>query len=159
MLYFTRGFQRVLSSYEDDLDLKDKVLTENAHSLEVSDRIVQTAHEGIMVTDAINVNESFTRITGYEREEVIGKAPELLTSSRQDSRFYRAMWDSIRTKGVWHGEVWNRRKKGSLYPQALSVTRFRNEDRDVENYIGTFTDISQRKAFEEQLEPMGTVIL
>ncbi|WP_290698603.1 cache domain-containing protein [Amphritea sp.] len=159
MRYFARGFQRVFSGYQTDLDQQNKVLIENAHSLEISARIVQAAHEGIMVTDTnnriISINESFTRITGYELDEVIGKDPKLLKSFRQDSDFYRALWDVLKRKGVWHGEVWNRRKNGSLYPQALSITCLRNDAGNVENYIGTFTDISQRKAFEEQLEHMA----
>lgn len=159
MRYFARGFQRVFSGYQTDLDQQNKVLIENARSLEISARIVQAAHEGIMVTDTdnriISINESFTRITGYERDEVIGKDPKLLKSFRQDSDFYRALWDVLNRKGVWHGEVWNRRKNGSLYPQALSITCLRNDEGNVENYIGTFTDISQRKAFEEQLEHMA----
>lgn len=157
--YFSRGFQRVFSGYQTNFDSQNKVLIENARSLEISARIVQAAHEGIMVTDAdnriVSINESFTRITGYEREEVLGRNPKFLQSSRQESGFYRELWETLTKEGEWHGEVWNRRKNGSLYPQALSITCYRNSRGEAENYIGTFTDISQRKAFEERLEHMA----
>ncbi len=159
MWYFTRGFKDVFRNYQMDIDRQHKALTENALSLEISARIVQAAHEGIMVTDAdnriVSINESFTRITGYERDEVLGRNPKFLQSSRQESGFYRRLWATLTKEGEWHGEVWNRRKNGSLYPQALSITCYRNSRGEAENYIGTFTDISQRKAFEEKLEHLA----
>ncbi|UTW04690.1 cache domain-containing protein [Amphritea atlantica] len=157
--YYSRGLNMVFSNYQNNLDQQNITLNENARSLEISRRIVDAAHEGIMITDAdnniIQINDSFTRITGYLFDDVKGQNPNILASSAQNSEFYQAMWSTIETEGEWHGEVWNKRKNGAIYPQALSITCYRNQDGSIENYIGTFTDISQRKAFEEQLEHLA----
>ncbi|ACT48124.1 PAS domain-containing protein [Methylotenera mobilis] len=84
------------------------------------------AQEGMMVTDSKNVilrvNHAFTSITGYLAEEVIGKNPRILSSSKGDANFYNAMWESIANKGSWSGEIWNRRKNGEIYPEYLTIT-------------------------------------
>ncbi|MBR9887534.1 MAG: diguanylate cyclase, partial [Oceanospirillales bacterium] len=157
--YYSRGLSTVFSNFQNSLDQQTITLNENARSLEISRRIVDAAHEGIMITDAdnriIQINDSFTRITGYLFDDVKGKNPNVLGSSSHDYRFYQEMWHSIKNEGEWHGEVWNMRKNGAIYPQALSITCYRNQEGEIENYIGTFTDISQRKAFEEQLEHLA----
>lgn len=159
MRYYARGFRELFSHIQHDLDQQNIALSENARALEISKRIVDAAHEGIMITDAnnriIRVNHSFTRITGYLYDDVKGRDPNILRSSTHEPEFYQAMWESLNNEGEWHGEIWNRRKNGSLYPQALSITSYCSAEGKIENYIGTFTDISQRKAFEEQLEHMA----
>ena len=157
--YYSRGLRVVFTHFQDNLDQQNVTLNENARSLEISRRIVDAAHEGIMITDAdnkiIRINDSFTRITGYLFDDVKDKNPSILSSSNHDPEFYQEMWSTLESKGEWHGEVWNVRKNGTVYPQALSITCYRNQQGVVENYIGTFTDISQRKAFEEQLEHLA----
>ncbi|RTE67472.1 diguanylate cyclase [Amphritea opalescens] len=159
MRYYARGFRQLFNYFQRNLDQQSITLDENARALEISERIVDAAHEGILITDAdnriIRINQSFTRITGYILEEVKGKDPRILGSTSNSPEFYKTMWQTLISKGQWHGEIWNRRKNGSLYPQALSITSYRNAEGKIENYIGTFTDISQRKAFEEQLEHMA----
>ena len=157
--HYSRWIRQTFSHYQKDIENQNQILKENARSLEVSARIVEAAHEGIMLTDAknkiIRVNDSFTRITGFERDEMIGLDPAVLSSGHHNQQFYRDMWHSIEKLGEWQGEIWNRRKNGTLYPQALSVTCYRNQNGEIENYIGTFSDISQRKAIEEELEHMA----
>ncbi|MBU2965446.1 cache domain-containing protein [Amphritea sp. 2_MG-2023] len=159
MRYYARGFSKVFSRFQLNLDQQSITLDENARALDISERIVDAAHEGILITDAdnhiIRINKSFTRITGYILEDVKGKNPRILGSTSNSTDFYKAMWHALTSQGQWHGEIWNRRKNGSLYPQALSITSYCNAEGEIENYIGTFTDISQRKAFEEQLEHMA----
>ena len=86
--------------------------------------------EGMLITDANNVilrvNKAFTETTGYTPEEVIGKNPRLLQSGRHDQTFYAAMWNSINDTGTWEGEIWNRRKKGEIYPEYLTITAVKN---------------------------------
>ncbi|GAB6041872.1 EAL domain-containing protein [Endothiovibrio diazotrophicus] len=114
------------------------------------------SHEGIVITDAeariVEVNEAFSRITGYERDEVLGRNPRLLKSSRQDAPFYAAMWHAITQNGHWSGEVWNRRKDGVIYPEYLTISAVHNHSGKVTHYAGVFADITALKEQERQLE-------
>lgn len=122
-------------------------------------RVFQHSKEGILVTDGqnriISVNQSFTEITGYAAEEVIGKDPAMLASARQDRDFYQAMWHSIALSGGWQGELWNRRRNGEVYPELLTINCVRNEQGEIVNYIGIFSDISERKLAEERIQHLA----
>lgn len=114
------------------------------------------AREGILITDEhaqiIDVNEAFTRITGYTREEVLGYNPRILKSGRQDPEFYRQMWDDLLTKGHWQGEVWNRRKNGEHYAEMKTISAVRDEQGKIRQYVALFADITALKEHESQLE-------
>lgn len=118
--------------------------------------VFQYAQEGIMITDAegtiLYVNPAFTAITGYTEEEVRGKNPRLLKSGRHDAFFYRQMWESVRRTGQWRGEIWNRRKNGEIYPEWLTISAIKNEKGHITHYIAVFTDITERKRYEEQIK-------
>ncbi|MFP4280841.1 MAG: diguanylate cyclase domain-containing protein, partial [Halochromatium sp.] len=130
------------------------------HHAETQLRLVASvfAHsfEGIAITDAenriIDVNPSFTRITGYAKNELLGKDPKKLASGRHDRAFYQRMWAAIEAYGFWQGEIWNRRKNGEIYPEQLSITVVRDAAGAVQHYIGVFTDISRFKAHEAELD-------
>ncbi|MDD1605838.1 MAG: EAL domain-containing protein [Methylococcaceae bacterium] len=117
------------------------------------------SQEGMFITDANNmilrVNSAFTKITGYRPEEVIGKNPRILQSGRQDANFYATMWESIHHTGKWKGEIWNRRKNGKIYPQYLSISTVKGINDIVSNYIATLTDITKRKAAENEIERLA----
>jgi len=117
------------------------------------------AHEGITLTETdgtiIDVNPAFTRITGYERNEVIGHNPRVLKSGRHDESFYHAMWSSLNNTGTWRGEIWNRNKFGEIYPELLSISAVHDKDAQLSNYVAVFSDISRLKAQEKQLEKMA----
>jgi diguanylate cyclase (GGDEF)-like protein/PAS domain S-box-containing protein len=112
-------------------------------------------HEAIMLTGPddriIRVNKAFERITGYGADEVIGHTPHLLSSGKHDQAFYEAMWQQITTTGQWEGEIWDKRKNGDIYPKWLTVTTVRHPGDGVSNYVGVFSDISQRKLAEEEI--------
>ncbi len=125
-------------------------------------RIAATAfetQEGIVIADRdqriLRVNSAFTRLTGYSAEEVIGKTPALLSSGRQDRAFYRSMWQTIQRDKYWQGEIWNRRKDGVVYPEWLTITAVTDTDGEVTHYIGVFTDITLRKAADEQIHQLA----
>ncbi|MDP2809751.1 MAG: EAL domain-containing protein [Rhodocyclaceae bacterium] len=117
------------------------------------------AHEGILISDArqiiLDVNPVFSEITGYAREEAVGHTPQLLNSGRQDADFYKIMWQAIRQDGHWEGEIWNRRKDGTSYPERLTISEVRDGKGEVTHYIGTFYDISLLKQRQDQLEHLA----
>ena len=125
-------------------------------------RIAATAfesREGMMITDAemtiLRVNAAFTRVTGYSLEESAGQTPRLLKSGRHDRAFYEAMWDGIARNGSWQGEIWNRRKSGEVYPEWLTITAVKNSRGNVSHYVGTLTDITQRKTAEDEIRHLA----
>lgn len=117
------------------------------------------AQEAIFITDAekriLRINKAFSRITGYAAEEVLGQTPTILQSGRQDRAFYQAMWDAIVSDGFWHGEIWNKRKNGEIYPELLTISAVHDEESGDVQYVGYFTDITQRKAREELIQRMA----
>ena len=112
-----------------------------------------------MITDAqrhiIDVNPAFTLITGYEREDALGRLPGMLASGRHERVFFDEMNAALARDGRWHGEVWNRRKGGEVYVQLLSIDTLRDESGQVEHYVGVFTDIDRLKAQEMALERLA----
>jgi len=113
----------------------------------VDKKIFDSTAQGMMVTDQAGViqrvNDSFTTLTGFNREEVIGKTPSVLRSGRHDEGFYKEMWNTIESQGFWQGEIWNKRKNGEIYPEFLTISRINNEAGDVQFYVGTFSDLSK----------------
>ncbi len=124
--------------------------------LKLAARVFGEAHEGILITDAngiiIDVNPTFTEITGYSREEIIGKNPRVLKSDRQDPDFYLEMWNCLKLARHWQGEVWNRKKNGELYAELLTISALCDEQGGVLHYVGLFSDITQSKQQLQMLE-------
>ncbi len=118
-------------------------------------KTLENSIEGVVVTDAGGtikmVNRAFTRITGYQPAEVIGKNPRLLKSDRHDQTFYAELWQRIGQHGQWQGEIWNRRKNGEVYLEFLTITAIRNSEGKISYYIGVFHDLSEIKSHEERL--------
>lgn len=119
-------------------------------------KIFENVTEGIMITDKhkkiISVNPAFEFVTGYSSEEVIGKNPSILQSGMHELPFYLTMWDTIYNSGVWQGEIWNRRKTGDVYPEWLTIMAVKDAEGEITNYCGIFTDLSERKTVEDELE-------
>ena len=121
--------------------------------------VFEHSQEGIMITDPatriLDVNASFVRVTGYSREEVLGRTPTLLKSGLQDTAFYRALWRDLNETGRWHGEIWNRKKSGELYPEILHINAVRDPSDRVTHYIGMFIDITDLKNSQSRLENLA----
>lgn len=124
--------------------------------LKLAASVFEHSVEGIAITDAdariVEVNVALTQITGYRREEVLGRTPSIFKSRRQGPEFYEAMWHTLTTVGYWRGELWNRHKDGTLYPVLLAISAVRVEGIAFTHYVGFFTDISSLKRHQEQLE-------
>ena len=115
--------------------------------------------EGMVVTGPdqriLTANQSYAQLTGYSVDELVGQTPRLLQSGRHDAAFYQAMRQALVSTGAWQGEVWNRRKNGEVYPAWITVTAVRGPQGDITHYVGTQTDISQRKAAEEEIRQLA----
>ncbi len=162
--YFTPDLIDLMRGLTDDLSYaldnfdREKLRLKAEHELRIAAAAFES-QEGILVTDIdhniLRVNKSFTELTGYSADEIIGKPAGVLKSGQQSSEFYAAMWESINRDKYWQGEIWNKRKNGETYPEWLCITAITNPEGVVTNYVGTFTDISQRKADEERIKDLA----
>ena len=138
-------------------DISERRVSENR--LRLLAAVFEHSAEAIMVSDRDNriveVNQAFCRLTGYALADVRGADPRLLSSGRSAPEEYRAMWQSISRTGRWQGEIWDSRKDGTVYPKWLSISTIRGADGNVEHYIGSFVDISERKAAEEKISHLA----
>lgn len=124
--------------------------------LMLSAKVFESSRESIVITDTngciLKVNNSFVQLTGYSPEEVIGKNPRILSSGKHDAAFYKAMFQTLHDEDYWQGEIFDRRKDGAIFPQWGSISVARDSAGNISNYIGVFSDITERKAAEEQIE-------
>jgi len=123
--------------------------------LKLAASVFENASEGIVITKPdqtiIEVNDSFTRLTGYSKEEAIGKTPNILKSGIHKKEFYNEMFFAVNQDGSWRGEIWNRNKRGELYAELMNICTVKNEKGELQNYIGIFSDITSMKEYQEQL--------
>jgi len=129
---------------------------ETEERLRLAANVFTGVREGIVITDhtgtILDVNDAFSRITGYAREEVLGQNPRLLKSNLQSRRFYEGIWESLYREGHWTGELWNRTKSGDIYAEMLTINAIRNAGGEVEQYVGLFSDITEIKEHKQELE-------
>lgn len=117
------------------------------------------AQQGMMITDPqgtiINVNNAFTRMSGYGREEAIGQNPRLLSSGRHEPAFYRDFWQALLETGHWRGEIWDRRKNGEIFAEYMTVDAVRNEEGNIRHFVALFSDITEIKEQQAHLEHLA----
>ena len=125
-------------------------------SMRLSAAVSENSREVVLVTDAdvniVMVNQAFTMIEGYTREETLGRNPSFLQSGKHNKAYFSNMYESLKKTGYFQGEIWNRRKNGEIHPGLLSISKLTDENGEITNYVSTFTDISSIKASEAQLE-------
>lgn len=123
--------------------------------LEQSSVFYENSNEGIIVTNTkgkiISVNKSFCKITGFTKDEALGKTPNILNSGIHDKNFYEEMWESLKNNSSWQGEIWNKRKNGEIYPEWLSIAKAFNPKYKEEFFIAIFTDITSLKEADKKL--------
>jgi diguanylate cyclase (GGDEF)-like protein/PAS domain S-box-containing protein len=121
----------------------------------LADAVFANSGEAMLITDAraciLAVNAAFERITGHAEHEVLGQNPRLQSSGRQDPAFYQAMWAGLIERGVWQGEIWNRRKSGEIYAVWQTITAVRDNAGLTTHYVSLFSDITPIKENEERL--------
>lgn len=130
-------------------------LQENRERLRQAAAVFDCTREGVLVSDArgriVHVNRAFIEITGYPREDVMGRQPSLLKSGRHSADFYQAMFQTLERTGEWSGEIWNRRKSGEIYPQWQTIRVIHDDHGHVSHYVAVFSDISAIKRSEREL--------
>lgn len=133
-----------------------RTLVDQQLELTIYKSIFDQMHEGLVITnnkeEIITINPSFTEMTGYEENEVIGKTPSILSSGLHSREFYSNLKKDLKKTGSWHGEIINQRKNGQIYPEQLSISEIRNMSGEITNYIGVFTDISSQRNAEGKIE-------
>jgi len=124
-------------------------------NLDLLSRALDATSYAMMVTAAdgtiVHVNRAFTQVTGWSPEEAVGRTPSLLGSGRQDVDFYEAMWQSMRQKGQWQGEIWNRRKDGEAFLEFLTVDAVRDGADKITHFVAVFSELGERILREQRI--------
>jgi diguanylate cyclase (GGDEF)-like protein/PAS domain S-box-containing protein len=124
-------------------------------ALLITASVFANIQEAVLIADAngtiIDVNPAFSTITGYARDEAIGKKPRMLSSGRHNKEFYAAMWGALNSQKSWRGEIWNKRKSGEHYAEMLSISVVQDHEGKVLRYVAVFSDITHLKVHEAEL--------
>ena len=124
--------------------------------LRILSRAVEQSSESIVITDLVPqityVNDGFTRITGFTREEVVGRDPSFLASGRTPDSVYREMWAELRAGRPWKGELVNRRKDGSELVESTVISPIRQADGRVTHYVAVKENVTERRRISDELE-------
>lgn len=132
---------------------------ESMEGIAIAGKISSSIIEGLLITDIegtiLSVNEAFSEITGWEREEILGKTPRILKSERHPDTFYQAMWQSLKSEGAWVGEIWNRRKNGTIYPEWLSINAVRDDGGRPSHYVAVFRDLTDIKTRDDAISRLS----
>lgn len=144
-----------VNELEEALKERDERLSISTRHLRLAAKVFESTFDAIFVTNAQqlieSVNPAFTMITGFEAHEAIGKKPSILSSGRHDGAFYELIHKALAQDGHWHGEIWNKRKSGEIFPEWITIDVVKDGAGNVLNYVAVFSDITNRKAAEERL--------
>ena len=145
------GMLRVVS----DLIAGHRARKRTAMHLKKLENAIEQAVEMVVVTDSSGVIEYVTpavsRISGYSREELIGRTPAVFKSGHQDGEFYRRLWETIMDGRIWSGELVNRGKDGALWNEEMTISPIKDENGEVTHFVAIKRDISEKKRLEERL--------
>ena len=122
-------------------------------------RVFESSHDGILITDPrgviLDVNQAFCELTGYSREEAVGQPSRMLNSGHHDENFFQQLFETVEKQEYWRGEIWNRTKAGAITVVLMTVSAVRDAAGQLTQYVGVFTDITQRKETEQRLEHLA----
>lgn len=124
--------------------------------LRIQATALRSAANAIVITDSdgyiLWVNDAFTLLTGYTSAEAVGRSTQLLRSGRHSQPFYEHLWNTIRSGGIWKGEIINRRKDGTEYVEYQIITPVRDEQNQISHFIAVKQDITERRRADEELQ-------
>ncbi len=128
--------------------------------LRLFEAALNSAANGIVITDVnatvVWANPAFTRMTGISLAEAVGTRPsEMRSAGEQNDEFQQRMWETILDGRIWSGEVVNRRKDGSLYDEALTISPVTDINGRIQHFVAIKQDISERKASEERVQHLA----
>jgi len=148
------------------MDITERHLAED--KLRKLSEAIKQAGESVIITDRQGtieyVNPSFTKITGYSSEEVLGKNPRILKSGNQTEEYYEHLWSTISSGKVWHSTVVDRRKDGSQYPALMTISPILDINGTITHYVGIQQDMTAHEALDEKfrqaqkMEALGTLV-
>ncbi|OHD89427.1 EAL domain-containing protein [Sulfuricurvum sp. RIFCSPLOWO2_12_FULL_43_24] len=125
----------------------------------MAEKLFDNSVEGIVLTDKelniLQVNKTFTEVTGYDANEVMGQNPSFLQSGQHDRDFYNDMWSTLKRSGMWQGQIYNKRKNGEIYAEWLSIYGIKNKNGDLINYIGLFSDLTEKHMTQEHIHRLA----
>jgi len=135
------------------VDESDTVITQKTKLL--SQQIFEYNSEGVIITNEQGsiqwANSAYCKLTGYKRQEVIGKNPSILQSGKHNDVFYNKMWKSINKKGTYAGEIWNKNKRGELFPAYLNIFKIEKSFDENLSYVGIIKDLTYKKNQENKV--------
>lgn len=150
-LFYFLAFRPLTSNIAD--------LNASQARLQLAASVFSHAREGIMITEIdgtiVEVNDTFSRITGYSRQDVVGRNPRIMRSGRHAPEHYKAMWRALIKDGYWDGEVWNRRKNGEVFAEVITISAVSDGTGTPRHYVALFSDVTQLKDRESKLEHLA----
>ncbi len=127
--------------------------------LRLGNSVINLSQQAIFITDTdnkiIRCNESCERITGYSSKELIGQNPKIFQSEYHTINFYKTLWREVNNNGFWQGEIWNKRKDDSVFPEWLTISIIKDADGQVVKYMAIFTDLSSIKNAEKNIQQLS----
>lgn len=159
--------ERCIHKYDEDGNAVKSIGTvhditqrvENDKELQLASNVFKYSTDAIVITDSNNkilsVNEAYEELTQYSLGEVLGKDPKVISSGWGDKKFYKKMWNDISEKGLWYGEIWDRKKSGDVYAAYQSIISVTDKDNKVINYIAISHDITEAKSKENTIHELA----
>ena len=149
---------------EDEIHLIETIVYQTATAIQKArlfqeinqlNQAIQSSNDAIVTTDLngriTQVNPAFVKMSGYTEEEILGKTPRILNSGTHPKEFYKQMWDTILAGEIWHSELINKRKDGTLYTIDQTILPVRNNDGKLTGFLATERDITESKKAQEAL--------
>ena len=150
--------QAMLHRFADQIALL-LLEAEQLDHLQLQTAALEAAANAVLISDADGrvewVNRAFAELTGYSLEEMRGQTPRILKSGVQNPFYYEKLWETVLAGNVWHGELYNRRKDGSVYIEEQTITPVRGSDGTIRHFVAIKQDVTMRKRTEERIRHLA----